>query len=100
MVFGDPISATAVLNRLLYHSSIVNIRGERYRLKDRGKAGLLWRPERKEESRLAGGWGIPNRRYGEFWNGVDTVMRGAARAGLLAQEPIPRWPAAPVLAIR
>lgn len=49
-VFGDPIIATAVLDRLLHHSTTVNIRGESYRLKDRRKAGLLSGPKQKEES--------------------------------------------------
>jgi DNA replication protein DnaC len=48
-VFGDPIIATAILDRLLHHSTTVNIRGESYRLKDRRKAGLLSAPERKDE---------------------------------------------------
>jgi len=40
-IFGDPIIATAILDRLLHHSTTVNIRGESYRLKERRKAGLL-----------------------------------------------------------
>ena len=40
-VFGDPIIATAILDRLLHHSVTLNIRGESYRLKERRKAGLL-----------------------------------------------------------
>jgi DNA replication protein DnaC len=40
-IFGDPILATAILDRLLHHSTTVNIRGESYRLKERKKAGLL-----------------------------------------------------------
>jgi DNA replication protein DnaC len=40
-VFGDPIIATAILDRLLHHSTTINIRGESYRLKDRRRAGLL-----------------------------------------------------------
>jgi DNA replication protein DnaC len=44
-VFGDPIIATAILDRLLHHSTTINIRGESYRLKDRKKAGLFPRPE-------------------------------------------------------
>jgi len=39
-VFGDPIIATAILDRLLHHSTTINIRGESYRLKDRRKAGF------------------------------------------------------------
>ena len=44
-IFGDSIIATAILDRLLHHSTTVNIRGESYRLKDRRRAGLLPRPE-------------------------------------------------------
>jgi DNA replication protein DnaC len=44
-VFGDPIIATAILDRLLHHSTTINIRGESYRLKDRKKAGLFPRPD-------------------------------------------------------
>ena len=40
-VFGDPIIATAVLDRLLHHSITVNIRGDSYRLREKLKAGLL-----------------------------------------------------------
>jgi DNA replication protein DnaC len=40
-VFGDPIIATAVLDRLLHHSHVLNIKGDSYRLKEKQKAGLL-----------------------------------------------------------
>ena len=33
--------ATAILDRLLHHSNVLNIRGESYRLKDKRQAGLL-----------------------------------------------------------
>lgn len=46
-IFGDPIIATAILDRLLHHSTTINIRGESYRLKDRRRAGLLTRPEQQ-----------------------------------------------------
>ena len=48
-IFGDPIIATAILDRLLHHSTTINIRGESYRLKDRRRAGLLTRPEERAE---------------------------------------------------
>ncbi len=48
-IFGDPIIATAILDRLLHHSTTINIRGESYRLKDRRKAGLLSRPQEEAE---------------------------------------------------
>jgi DNA replication protein DnaC len=50
-IFGDPIIATAILDRLLHHSTTVNIRGESYRLKERRKAGLL--PTRSGESAVS-----------------------------------------------
>jgi DNA replication protein DnaC len=40
-IFGDSIIATAILDRLLHHSTTVNIRGESYRLKERRRAGLI-----------------------------------------------------------
>lgn len=39
-IFGDPVIATAILDRLLHHSTTVNIRGDSYRLKERRKSGL------------------------------------------------------------
>jgi DNA replication protein DnaC len=49
-IFGDPIIATAILDRLLHHSTTLNIRGESYRLKDRRRAGLVGRAEGQPES--------------------------------------------------
>jgi len=46
--FGDPILATAVLDRLLHHATVINIRGDSYRLKERRKAGLLPSPTAHE----------------------------------------------------
>ncbi len=42
-VFGDAVIATAILDRLLHHSTTLNIKGESYRLKEKRKAGLLGR---------------------------------------------------------
>jgi DNA replication protein DnaC len=41
--FGDSIIATAVLDRLLHHSHVLNMRGDSYRLKEKQKAGFLKR---------------------------------------------------------
>lgn len=38
-VLGDPVLAAAVLDRILHHSTTVNIRGESYRMRVRRKAG-------------------------------------------------------------
>jgi len=40
-IFGDTVIATAILDRLLHHSVVVNIRGESYRLREKKRAGLL-----------------------------------------------------------
>jgi DNA replication protein DnaC len=41
-VLGDAVIATAVLDRLIHHSYVVNIRGESYRLREKKRAG--WAP--------------------------------------------------------
>lgn len=38
---GDSVIASAILDRLLHHSTTINIKGESYRLKEKKKAGLL-----------------------------------------------------------
>lgn len=37
---NDTVIATAILDRLLHHAHIINIRGESYRLKSRIKSGV------------------------------------------------------------
>ena len=39
-VLSDTVIATAMLDRLLHHAHVINIRGDTYRLKDRLKAGI------------------------------------------------------------
>lgn len=39
-LLSDNVLATALLDRLLHHSHVVNIRGQTYRLRDRMKAGI------------------------------------------------------------
>jgi DNA replication protein DnaC len=36
---GDPVMASAALDRLLHRSTVLNIRGESYRLKEKRQAG-------------------------------------------------------------
>ena len=43
-VFGDPIVATAILDRLLHHSHVLTIRGDSYRLRAKRKSGLIKAP--------------------------------------------------------
>lgn len=40
-VLGDAVIATVILDWLLHHSHVLNIRGESYRLKDKKRAGLF-----------------------------------------------------------
>ena len=40
-VLGDAVIATAILDRLLHHSHVLNIRGESYRLREKKQAGLF-----------------------------------------------------------
>jgi len=48
-VFGDPVIATAILDRLLHHSVVLNIKGESYRLREKKKAGFWEERVKKEE---------------------------------------------------
>ena len=51
-VFGDPVVATAILDRLLHHSHVVTIRGDSYRLREKRRSGLLQKstPARQTEA--------------------------------------------------
>jgi len=40
-IFPDQVMAAAILDRLLHHSTTVNIKGESYRLKEKRRAGLV-----------------------------------------------------------
>lgn len=47
-LLGDPILATAILDRLLHHATTLNIKGDSYRLKEKRKAGWVGRPTSPE----------------------------------------------------
>ena len=34
-VFGDPVVAAAMIDRLVHHAEVINLKGDSYRLKDR-----------------------------------------------------------------
>lgn len=38
---GDTVIASAILDRLLHHNHVLNIRGESYRLRERRQAGIF-----------------------------------------------------------
>jgi DNA replication protein DnaC len=44
-IFGDEVVASAILDRLLHHCTVINIKGESYRIKDRKRVGLLQREQ-------------------------------------------------------
>lgn len=54
-IFSDAVPATATLDRLLHHSTTINIKGESYRLKSKRKAGLLSASVRRRTVRLRRG---------------------------------------------
>lgn len=60
-VFGDDVAAAAIIDRLLHHSTTINIRGESYRLNDKKRAGVFsTRPPRpRPPERLR--WGLSDR---------------------------------------
>ena len=49
-VFGDPVVATAILDRLLHHSHVITIRGDSYRLRAKRRAGLVHQASPIQES--------------------------------------------------
>jgi len=46
-MFGDAVLATAILDRLLHHAHIVNIRGASYRMRDKMRSGVYGSPARE-----------------------------------------------------
>jgi DNA replication protein DnaC len=48
-IFNDHVLATAILDRLLHHSTTLNIKGESFRLKEKRRAGLLGQPKPTSE---------------------------------------------------
>lgn len=55
-LMGDPVLATAVLDRLLHHCHVINIRGNSYRLKDKIKTGI---------------YSTPGAQVGQFYSGAS-----------------------------
>jgi DNA replication protein DnaC len=53
-IFNDQVLATAILDRLLHHSTTLNIKGESYRLKEKRRAGLLERPKLTDDEEKGG----------------------------------------------
>ena len=50
-IFGDPVIATAILDRILHHSITLNMKGESYRLRNRKRAGTPFTNLAQKEDR-------------------------------------------------
>ena len=50
-VFGDPVVATAILDRLLHHSHVITIRGDSYRLRKSAAAAFCKSPLQQIQNR-------------------------------------------------
>lgn len=50
-IFGDPVIATAILDRILHYSITLNLKGESYRLKNRKKAGMPFQKWNRGENK-------------------------------------------------
>jgi DNA replication protein DnaC len=48
-ILGDAVIATAILDRLLHHSHVLNIRGESFRLREMKRAGFIVSPNPNQE---------------------------------------------------
>jgi len=54
-VLGDSVVAAAILDRLLHHSHVLNIRGESYRLREKKRAGIIGFPPPARDPHAEGG---------------------------------------------
>ncbi len=88
-VFGDHVLATAILDRLLHHSTTVNIKGESYRLKGKRKADTLPKSieEKNTENRMlkADKINVEKRSLG----GVVDTSYSSLNAAAISQVVIP-----------
>lgn len=50
-IFGDPVIATAILDRILHYSITLNLKGESYRLKSRKKTGMPFQKWNRGENK-------------------------------------------------
>ncbi|WP_432718912.1 ATP-binding protein [Pectinatus frisingensis] len=67
-LLSDAVIATALLDCLLHHAHVINIRGESYRLKDRAKAGF------KTRHRSFSSWRYPDRRWVIFQLAIRSIL--------------------------
>jgi len=71
-LLGDSVIAAAILDRLLHHSHVLNIRGESYRLAEKRAEGLMGGAPHESITTLSSP-GIPkDQGVGQILVGVDT----------------------------
>jgi len=68
-VLGDSVIESAVLDRVLNHSIIVNIKGEGYRLQARKRAGVPYPPPAKAVGKVKQTWSTSDRQKWSVFNG-------------------------------
>ena len=70
---GDHVMASAILDRILHHCTVLNVKGKSYRLRTSGRAipGFTWRSE-KEMGNINMGGQISSANFGRFSLGVYT----------------------------
>jgi DNA replication protein DnaC len=64
---GDAVLTAAMLDRLLHHSTVVQISGESYRLKDKRRAGIAAKPRKVGQIPIGVDRGFPSRSSGSSW---------------------------------
>ncbi len=82
-IFNDQVLATAILDRLLYHCTTLNIKGGSYRLKEKRKAGVFGPSPKNQSKRMGLVSNIIDDEKGTFYsdekgtkkNDVDTDKR-------------------------
>jgi len=66
-IFEDEVIASAILDRLLHHSTLINIRGKSYRLKEKEKSGMIKLETSKATDESAQIWPMKMRKT-DRWN--------------------------------
>lgn len=81
-VLGDTVLATAILDRLLHHSHVVNIRGESYQLREKKRAGLFGLSQAAMQGSAA-----TERDHWAGWASSRTAILGQMHTGVDAHSP-------------
>ena len=94
-VFGDDVVAAAMIDRLVHHAKVINLRGDSYRLKDRdlGRVPTATTDDQRP-CPTRQHWILFTRRYRDTFQPPLTVMRSPRPCGLRwARGQCPAGPA-------